>query len=255
MTHKTLAAALFSLLFAACSDTPAPPPGAQIAPVADTPAAPPAASAPRGVAPPPAPPALQTLRGLYRSGAAGDFFYDCAAAQTYRVGAKPRNLDSLYQQACQPAPYEDESVYAAVRGYITPTPGAAAAGELNLTGIDTISAKTMFNTCLAYDFWCLGTEPFWGLLISEKEGGLFLKNIGEDRGRRFAWAPPKTTANSWTYTVADPVSGEKATVIVRKTPCSDGMSDRRYNYSADIRIGNMTLKGCAIRYGEAVKRE
>lgn len=252
--QKSLFIGIATLFFFACSDAPAP--GIQKPAQTDTTVAlaPPTEAQERGVAAPP--PVTQSLRGMYKSGADGASFYDCTAGKTYAVRGRPVELDSLYYEACQPAPYENESVYAVVRGQLTPVPaGQPVDGVLRITGIDTITAKTMFNTCLAYDFWCLGTEPFWGLLISENEAGLFLKNIGEERGRRFTWAAPKVQGNTWTYSASDPATREKVNVVVRKTPCSDGMSDRRYNYAVELRIGEQTLKGCAVRYGERIARE
>ncbi len=252
--QKSLFIGITALFFFACSERPAPSSNASSQTDTAISLAPQQEGQERGVAAPP--PAIQSLRGMYRSGSEGASFYDCAAGKTYAVRGRPVELDSLYYEACQPAPYENESVYAAVRGEITPVPpGQPVDGVLRITGIDTITAKTMFNTCLPFDFWCLGTEPFWGLLISEKETGLFLKDIGRERGRRFAWATPKVQGDSWTYTTSDPATREKVSVIVRKTPCSDGMSDRRYNYAVEIRIGEQVLRGCAIRYGERVSRE
>lgn len=192
-----------------------------------------------------APPPVQTFQGLFRSGAAGSTFYDCASGNTYRVGSKPANLDSLYQMACAPAPYLDESVFAVVRGFISPEDSM-----LRINRVDTLRAKTMYTTCLPYDFWCIGTEPFWGLVISEKEAGLFLKLIGEERGKVFPISAPQTSANSWVYLSVNPETKEKLKVVVRKGPCSDGMSDRSYNYTVELSLGKQTLHGCAVRYGE-----
>lgn len=252
--QKSLFIGITALFFFACSERPAPSSNASSQTDTAISLAPQQEGQERGVAAPP--PAIQSLRGMYRSGSEGASFYDCAADKTYAVKGRPVELDSLYYEACQPAPYENESVYAVVRGQLTPVPpGQPVDGVLRITGIDTITAKTMFNTCLPFDFWCLGTEPFWGLLISEKETGLFLKDIGRERGRRFAWATPKVQGDSWTYTTSDPATREKVSVIVRKTPCSDGMSDRRYNYAVELRVGEQVLRGCAIRYGERMSRE
>lgn len=252
--QKSFFIGITALFFFACSEKPVP--GSNISTQTDTTTtqAPQPESQERSAAAPP--PAILSLRGMYKSGVDGASFYDCNTGKTFAVRGRPVELDSLYYEACQPAPYENESVYAVVRGQLTPVPaGQPVDGVLRITGIDTITAKTMFNTCLAYDFWCLGTEPFWGLLISEKEAGLFLKDIGEERGRRFSWATPKVQGDTWTYSTSDPVNREKVNVVVRKTPCSDGMSDRRYNYAVEIRIGKRVLNGCAVRYGERVSRE
>lgn len=43
--------------------------------------------------------------------------------------------------------------------------------------------------------------------------------------------------------------GDSQRLVLRLTPgeCSDGMSDRRYAYFAEVRVGEHLLKGCAAR--------
>ena len=48
-----------------------------------------------------------------------------------------------------------------------------------------------------------------------------------------------------TIDVHNPATGEKIEVAIRKEFCSDGMSDQRYEYSVQLRIGEMKLMGCA----------
>lgn len=222
------------LLFAtACSDTP---PGPGTAPENNL---------QRAVALQP----LQVLRGMYSAGSQGSSFYACSDGKTYRVSGRPAGLDSLYESARGPAPYDGESVYAVVEGRF-----GANDNTLTISRVDSMAGHSVFNTCLPYDFWCTGTEPFWRLLISEREAGFGFKLIGEERGRTFPWSAAKTDGNTWTYESADPATRQKLKVVVRKTPCSDGMSDRRFNYAAEITLGTSTFRGCAVRSGESVVR-
>lgn len=228
---KVLALVLFSSLLWACDNTPAPATGVN-------------ALKPVEAAPQP----LQTLRGMYKSGAGGSSFFDCATGKTYRAVDETQTLASQYREACEPAPCPNESVYALVQGQLN-------ADALRIIRVDTLTPKTMYNTCQPYDFWCIGTEPFWGLLISEAEGGLFLKNMGDQLGKTFPWTRPQQSGDTWTYRSVDPASGEKLTAIVRRQVCSDGMSDRNYPFTVEVRVGETTLQGCAVPYGTTLRRE
>ncbi|MBK8921977.1 MAG: hypothetical protein IPM81_10765 [Saprospirales bacterium] len=238
--------ALF-LFFAAACDNTAPPPSGNTSGI----------SALQQVAETPAP--VQTLRGMYKNGGNGARWYDCASGKTYLVIDETNTLATLYRAACQPAPCPGESVYGVAQGRVSPTGTAGAAsgsdGTLRISRVDTLAPKTLFNTCAPYDFWCSGTEPFWGMLISETDGGFFLKTMGDERGRTFPWSAPVQNGTTWAYTSSDPASGESLRVRVRREPCSDGMSERQYGYSVEIQLGDQTLRGCAVRMGDALSRE
>lgn len=201
-----------------------------------------------------------TLRGLYHQTAEGGFLVECSDLAKNVGGHQSATpvvdqtgrLDSLYRSACLPAPVPSESVFAVLSG--TTGPGS----PLTVTRIDTLTPKNFFNACVPYEFWCSGTEPFWNLQISQGEAGIFLKNMAEERGTAYDWAVPETNGTTtWTYR-AQPKSGssgEPIQVIIRKQTCNDGMSDLRFDYSAEVKLGNQTLRGCAVRHGERVPKE
>jgi uncharacterized membrane protein len=86
------------------------------------------------------------------------------------------------------------------------------------------------------DFQLVGTEPFWGGRI--RGDGLTLSRAGQ---------PDVSAANTGVRVEGDVgVWGVGGLVFkLRAEPCSDGMSDRRYGYRAEVTIGGQTLKGCA----------
>jgi len=53
------------------------------------------------------------------------------------------------------------------------------------------------------------------------------------------------------YTTAD---GRPMSVTLRQGACSDGMSDLRYDYVAEVSLAGETLKGCAGK-ADAMPRE
>ena len=92
------------------------------------------------------------------------------------------------------------------------------------------------------DFDAVGTEPFWNLKI--RAAGMTLARPDH---AEVATANPGVRADGdqgvWDGTV------EKQRLVLRLTPgdCSDGMSDRRYGYSAEVWIDGETLRGCASK--------
>jgi len=88
------------------------------------------------------------------------------------------------------------------------------------------------------DFKLVGTEPFWGVEI---------------RGGQLVLQRPDA-ADVVTPRPAPVIDGQGAvwtsgSLIVRLTPqaCSDGMSDRRYAYTATVKAGEVSLRGCGDR--------
>jgi uncharacterized membrane protein len=86
------------------------------------------------------------------------------------------------------------------------------------------------------DFDLIGTEPFWNGRI--QNDGLTLSRAGQ----------PDVSADNTGVRVEDGagVWGVGGLVFkLRPEPCSDGMSDRRYDYRAEVTINGDVLKGCA----------
>ncbi|MFN3859667.1 MAG: COG3650 family protein [Caulobacter sp.] len=90
-------------------------------------------------------------------------------------------------------------------------------------------------------FALMGTEPFWRLDI-----------VGQTATLTRPDHPDLTAANAGLATVADGAvwtaqAGDVSVIATIKAgQCSDGMSDRVYPYTAEVRLGAETLKGCAI---------
>lgn len=206
-------------------------------------------------------PVTATLRGYYVLGNEVNMFRNCADNKQYWVKDQTRSLDSLYQQACLPAPIPYEAVYAVFTGTLGTKDATATAAETDgvftVTRVDTLQSKNRFNACLPWEFWCSGTEPFWSLQISEAEGGIFFKNIANETGAQFAWVEPKTdNVSSWVYETNDASGSEnRLKIVIKKEKCNDGMSEIEYGYSAEITMNGTNLRGCAVRGGEPMKRE
>lgn len=95
-----------------------------------------------------------------------------------------------------------------------------------------------------------GTEPFWLVRI----GGDTLTLERPDFEPVIAPNPGAVMegqAAVWRATTAD---GRPMSVTLRQGACSDGMSDLRYDYVAEVSLAGETLKGCAGK-ADAMPRE
>lgn len=88
------------------------------------------------------------------------------------------------------------------------------------------------------DFELVGTEPFWGGGI--RPDGLSLTRAGEAEIR--ADNPGVRVEEGAGVWRAGPL-----VLRLRAEPCSDGMSDRRYGYRAEVTLAGQALRGCAAR--------
>ncbi|CAN5261824.1 membrane protein [soil metagenome] len=91
------------------------------------------------------------------------------------------------------------------------------------------------------DFNLVGTEPFWGGRI--RADGLTLSRAGQ----------PDVTAANPGVKVEGEIGVWSADPLVFRLdpePCSDGMSERKYSYRAEVTINGEVLKGCAATPAE-----
>jgi len=185
----------------------------------------------------------QIFRGSLKMGLTAGLLSDCSTGKQYVITQKA-SLDSLYRQACGPIIYPEKTVYAVLRGQLN-------TDTLSTSDVDAIEAKNAWNTCVPFEFWCSGTEPFWELEISQAEGGLFLEDMAQQQGAKYTWAAPVVEGDTWTYAAPAISSTQPALrVVVKKEQANNGMSEVVYNYSAELIVGAEKRKGVAVRWGE-----
>lgn len=103
-------------------------------------------------------------------------------------------------------------------------------------------APTVAAADYSGDFDAVGTEPFWSVKV--RAGVMTLARPDHPDA-----TPARLDARvEGEARVFDASMGEHRFVL-RLTPgeCSDGMSDRRYDYFAEVAVDSETLKGCASR--------
>lgn len=101
------------------------------------------------------------------------------------------------------------------------------------------------------DLVCFGTEPFWGLQITEKTIAF---RYADDRAPIVSEIANRETPRGVTPAYAFEVTGENGmrASVVRTGNCSDGMSDNVYAFTVMLRAGDL-LTGCCRVEGESRK--
>ena len=85
-----------------------------------------------------------------------------------------------------------------------------------------------------------GTEPFWGLQIRDTQITLQRPDHPAAVGPN-----PGMTVQDGKAVWDTQAGASRLKVTLTLAACSDGMSDLKYDYAAEVVIGSETLKGCA----------
>lgn len=101
-------------------------------------------------------------------------------------------------------------------------------------------AATPIPEEFAGDMDARGTEPFWGLQIRDTQITLQRPDHPAAVG-----ANPGQVIKDGTATWTTQAGASPLVVTLSLAPCSDGMSDLKYDYAAVVKLGTETLKGCA----------
>ena len=146
----------------------------------------------------------------------------------------------------KPAPVARETATEAAGRPADPAPSAiaiatdaAGAAEARPKGMP---AETQPPKELAMRFQALGTEPFWGVDI--RGGGRLVYSTPENIGGTQALYSLTVGKGPLQY---DWKLGKQSyRLVLERGTCSDGMSDRVYDWKATLTIDGKTERGCAI---------
>jgi len=206
--------------------------------------------------------AIEEHSGLYVFAAQNSTYLDCNEPGTRYlvIDETGGNLEKNYRRLLK-FPYPNQPVFAEVKGYKTPyfanrqLPNKLA-GFFVVTEILDIEAKNYRNTCIPYEFWALGTEPFWQAQVSAAEGIIEYRGMDDDRTKFFAYQlPVEEEGGVKIYTGVNQDSGDNIRIVVDSTTCSDGMSDVTYKLGIKLTVNGKELNGCGILFeaGQAAK--
>lgn len=105
------------------------------------------------------------------------------------------------------------------------------------------SSIALPQVSLAQNFRISGTEPFWGMQITQRR--ITFEALGFPK-QTFPYVPPIKAAGKPAQAVRIYQLGAGNTLIIQKVDrCSDGMSDTIYPYSALFIWGRQVWSGCA----------
>ncbi len=194
------------------------------------------------------------FKGLYTFGNEVKTFQDCSVRQTvYWVNDSIASLHEPYEKTNRFPSYPYESVYAEVRSYLSGKSKIGYASEyenmLVVTGIMKVEAKNFRTDCYNYEFIALGNELFWSVDIIPNEQRIVFKNVGEEKALEFIYSPGTVAGGVHRYEATNSAN-EKLVLVIREEKCSDGMSDRQYNYSVEVTANGKTYVGCGIKKGD-----
>ncbi len=94
----------------------------------------------------------------------------------------------------------------------------------------------------AWDFQAFGTEPFWGVRVSSS-GILFGTPDGTQA--EFPYGQPRHAVGRPEELVLVFDLGDKNSLTLVRSPCSDGISDKTHTYQAIFVYQNRVFHGCA----------
>lgn len=201
---------------------------------------------------------LKEYEGLLVFNTGNSTFRDCAEAEAiYYAVDETGELESNYRRVL-PHSFPGQAIVAKVKGYKTEQFGLRTlpsnfAGFIIITEMLEQAEKNFRNTCVPYDYWALGTEPFWSAEISGQEAVIEFKGMDEESTRMFAYANPVEEDSIKVYAAVNQSTGDNIRVHIKNEKCSDGMSDREYSYSVSLTMNGKTFEGCAISFDEKDK--
>ena len=197
-----------------------------------------------------------SFKGLYQYSKEANILQDCDDPnKKYWINDSLANMSEAYKKATQFLSYPGETVYAEVKGYLA---GKAISGDasdyenvLVVTSVNKLDQKSFRTDCYNYEFIALGNEPFWSVDIIPANQKIILKYAGKEKVYEFPYQPANVGGGVHRFETKNS-KNDKLIVILREEKCSDGRSDRSYNYSAEIVLNGETLKGCGIKKGDVL---
>jgi uncharacterized membrane protein len=195
----------------------------------------------------------KAFNGLLSQQGRDFYFLDCAGSrERYRVVDETGELEKRYKTSLR-APYPGQPAVAGLYALKTGYYGDAALPDnckafLVVKKIAQIEAKNFRNTCIPYDYWLLGTEPFWYAQVSAKEGVIEFLEMDAPKTKVFTFAQPTLQDSLSVYSAYNEDSGDNIRIIISKTPCSDGMSDNSFKFRAELTVNGKSYSGCAFDF-------
>lgn len=174
---------------------------------------------------------------------------DSGSTSSYLVEDGTNSLDTLYRKIL-PTSYPYQSIFIKVIGNIKLKENKTKNPAIVVKKVMVVEQKNYRNNCIPYDYWCMGNEPFWQVQISEKENLIDFFDPMMPRFYHFAFSKAVIKGNTTKYIAEDKEAKSKIEITVSKEKCSDGMSEREYNYKSVVVLDGTAYNGCAVSFGD-----
>lgn len=200
-------------------------------------------------------PKAEEFQGLYfpsKPGSSGmiNVCFGDNHSLSYPVEDETNSLDTLYKKIL-PNAYPYQTIYIKVIGKLFASGSQADPYTLQVSSVLKTELKNYQNDCILYEYWCMGNEPFWQIQISEKENLIDFYDPMEQKTIHFNFEKSQLKNGSITYSAKN----ENNTILlkIKKEKSSDGMTEKKYNYSVIVKLNDKNYKGCAVAFGEVVQ--
>ncbi len=126
---------------------------------------------------------------------------------------------------------------------------SGSSGWASIKYLKQFDSPKLAGTEVPVGLYCTGTEPFWKYEILDQKN-IRLNILGNDKPISALLDTVSSSVNHLTFPVAIVAStnSESITSLLRPDRCSDGMSDRIFDWSVDILLQRNTsttlLSGC-----------
>ena len=188
---------------------------------------------------------MKEYKGVYHPGQ----FKNAQNSELYTFyDSVQKRLDSLYYKIL-PNPYPNQTVFMDFKGISDSFP-TNTDFRISIKQLISLELKNAFNSAIPYDYWCIGNEPFWQIQISEKENLFDFYDPMIPKTYHFNFSKAKIEGAKTIYTAEDKTNNNTIKITIANEKCSDGMSERKYNYSSEVVLNGKIYKGCAIAFGE-----
>lgn len=183
---------------------------------------------------------IKIHQGLYNTSTKSILLCD---GKKMNVVDETKSIDTLIAKKF-PLGYTEQTVFIEVNAIAQPK-------DFVIKEVINIEHKNFRNTCIPYDFWCMGTEPFWTIQISQKENLIDFYDPMAQKTYHFKYNETVLKENTVIYKTKN--KSDNIHILIKNEPCSDGMSETNFNYSAEINLNGNTFNGCAIKFGEPIQ--
>ncbi|MEK7254240.1 MAG: hypothetical protein AAB316_05810 [Bacteroidota bacterium] len=195
----------------------------------------------------------QAFQGLFFKTEKFDGYLDCAEpGSRFLAVDETGEMEANYKRLLR-YPYPGQAIFAAVKGFKTDFFGGKTLpgnyrGFFVITEILGLEVKTQNNTCIPYDFWARGTEPFWQAQISAAEDIIEFQSVDDRQAKVFAYAAPVQEDSALIFTAVNQATGDNLRLSVRADTCSDGVSDPVFPFKIQATVNGKNFSGCGIGF-------